>query len=302
MAIDQGDWNLQRSFLAVMQAGSLSAAARVLGMTQPSLGRHIRKLEERLGMPLFTRSPHGLVPTDAANELLPHAEAMASASAAMLRAASAPPQVLSGTVRIGASEMVGGEVLPSILAAFRERHPGVVVELVLSNAAADLLRKDVDLAVRMVQPTQLGLIARRVGSIGLGLYAHSRYLEAHGTPQRIEQLGDHALIGFDQEPAYVRTMRPAGLEVFARDRFALRTDSDLAALAAVRAGFGIGICQVPLAARVPELSPVLEDAVAFRWPAWVVMHEDLRRSERHRMMFGFLADAMARYAAAGENG
>lgn len=296
MATDDPSWDLHRSFLAVMREGSLSAAARALGMTQPSLGRHIRALEQRLGVALFTRSPQGLTPTEMAHELLPHAQAMASASAAMRRAASAGTGELRGVVRISASEVIGGEVLPGMLAAFREQHPGVVIELVLSNQSADLLRKDVDLAVRMVQPTQQALVARKVGTIVLNLYAHRRYLKAHGTPQRPDQLAEHALIGFDHEPPYVRAMRPAGL-AYAREHFALRTDSDLAGLAALRAGFGIGFCQVPLAARDRQLVPVLADTIAPVLPTWLVMHEDLRRSARHRALFDFLAEAMARYAA-----
>lgn len=297
MANDDPSWDLQRSFLAVMREGSLSAAARALGMTQPSLGRHIRALEARLGTTLFTRSPQGLTPTDMARELRPHAETMAAASAAMRRAASAAPDELRGTVRISASEVVGGEVLPAILAAFRARHPGVIVELVLSNAAADLLRKDVDLAVRMVQPTQQALVARKIGAIPLGLYAHRCYLKAHGAPQRIDQLAEHALIGFDYEPAYARAMRPAGLEVYTREQFALRTDSDLAALAALRAGYGIGFCQQPLARRDRALVPVLPTAIRLSLPTWLVMHEDLRRSQRHRTLFDVLAEAMRRYVA-----
>lgn len=296
MATDDPSWDLHRSFLAVMREGSLSAAARALGMTQPSLGRHIRALEQRLGVALFTRSPQGLTPTEMAHDLLPHAQAMASASAAMRRAASASRGELRGVVRISASEVIGGEVLPAMLAAFREQHPGVVIELVLSNQSADLLRKDVDLAVRMVQPTQQALVARKVGTIALRLYAHRRYLKAHGTPQRPDQLADHALIGYDHEPPYVRAMRPAGF-VYTREQFALRTDSDLAALAALRAGLGIGFCQVPLAARDRHLVQVLAEAIAPVLPTWLVMHEDLRRSARHRAAFDFLADAMARYAA-----
>ncbi len=296
MAIDDPSWDLHRSFLAVMREGSLSAAARALGMTQPSLGRHIRALEQRLGVALFTRSPQGLTPTEMAHELLPHAQAMASASAAMRRAASAGIGELRGVVRVSASEVIGGEVLPGMLAAFREQHPGVVIELVLSNQSADLLRKDVDLAVRMVQPTQQALVARKVGTIVLNLYAHRRYLKTHGTPKRPDQLAEHALIGFDHEPPYVRTLRPAD-SPFIREHFALRTDSDLAGLAALRAGFGIGFCQVPLAARDRQLVPVLAEVIAPVLPTWLVMHEDLRRSARHRALFDFLAEAMARYAA-----
>lgn len=299
MANDDPGWNLHRSFLAVMREGSLSAAARTLGMTQPSLGRHIRALEESLGVALFARSPQGLAPTDLAHALVPHAQAMAAASAAMRRTASGEHGELRGVVRISASEVIGGEVLPAMLADLRAQHPGIVIELVLSNQSADLLRKDVDIAVRMVQPTQQALVARKIGSIRLGLFAHRRYLKARGTPQRLEQLADHALIGFDHEPSYVRAMRPAGLP-YHREHFALRTDSDLAAIAALRAGYGIGMCQWPLAARHTSLVPLLAEAVAVQLDTWVVMHEDLRPSVRHRAVFDHLAGALTRYAAGDE--
>src|ERR1700761_8015302 len=139
-------WELYRSFLAVMREGSLSGAARALGMTQPSLGRHMRELESALGSALFARSPQGLLPTELAHELLPHAQAMASASAALRRAASAGREELSGSVRLTASEVIGTEVLPAILTDFHERHPGMVIELAPSNSAADLLRRDADIA------------------------------------------------------------------------------------------------------------------------------------------------------------
>jgi DNA-binding transcriptional LysR family regulator len=292
--VDPG-WELYRSFLAVMREGSLSGAARALGMTQPSLGRHMRELEAALGAALFARSPQGLVPTELAHELMPHAQAMASASAALQRTASAGRGEVSGTVRITASEIIGGEVLPPMLAAFRERHPGIVIELVLSNQAADLLRRDADIAIRMVQPTQEALVARHVGRIELGLFAHRHYLDAHGYPATPDDLAGHALIGFDTEPPYVRRMRPARLSL-AREHFALRTDSDLAGLAALRAGFGIGFLQLPLARRSPQLVRLLPEAVSLPLEAWVVMHEDLRQSLRVRRLFDHLAEALAEYA------
>src|SRR5579859_4753296 len=152
-------WELYRSFLAVVREKSLSAAARSLSLTQPTLGRHVDALEEALGMPLFTRSQAGLIATDGALRLVPHAEAMASAAAALVRAASGEADEARGAVRITASEMVGTEVLPPMLAAFREQHPRIAVELVVSNRAQDLLRRDADIAVRMVKPTQGALLA-----------------------------------------------------------------------------------------------------------------------------------------------
>jgi DNA-binding transcriptional LysR family regulator len=295
MANTEPGWELYRSFLAVMREGSLSGAARVLGMTQPSLGRHMRELEEVLGVPLFARSPQGLTPTDLAHELIPHAQAMASASAALRRAASNRQGAIAGVVRITASDVIGAEVLPPILAVFRQQHPGIVIELSLSNQAEDLLRRDADIAIRMVRPTQGALVARQVGKIALGIFAHKRYLEANGTPRTIADLAAHALIGFDRETAYIRSMRPAGMP-YMRENFALRTDNDLAALAAIRAGYGIGICQAGLARRDPMLVRLFADSFVLHLDTWVVMHEDLRRSARTRALFDHLAAALSDYA------
>lgn len=295
MAIQEPGWELYRSFLAVMREGSLSAAARLLGMTQPSLGRHIRELEESLGVSLFARSPQGVSPTDLAHALLPHAQAMASASAALRRAATTRDDAIAGVVRIAASEVVGVEVLPPMLAAFRERHPGVVMELSLSNQAENLLRRDADIAVRMGRPTQDALVARQVGKIALGMYAHRGYLKAHGRPATMAELAEHALIGFDRETAYIRNLRPAGLP-YAREHFALRTDNDLAALAALRAGYGIAICQCGIARRDPALLRLFADSFELHMDTWVVMHEDLRRSALMRALYDHLATLLIDYA------
>jgi DNA-binding transcriptional LysR family regulator len=296
MDMTEPDWQLYRSFLAVMREGSLSAAARSLGMTQPSLGRHIHELEETLGVSLFARSQQGLAPTDLAHELVPHAQAMASACAALRRAATTRQDAIAGVVRITASVMIGAEVLPPMLAAFRQQHPGIVVELSLSNQSEDLLRRDADIAVRMVRPTQNALVARHIGKIALGLYAHKRYIKANGRPTSLADLAHHALIGFDKETPYIRSMRPAGLP-YAREHFALRTDNDLAALAAVRAGYGIGFCQTGIAQRDPALVHVLADDFILHMDTWMVMHEDLRRSVRVRALYDHLCGALGDYAS-----
>jgi DNA-binding transcriptional LysR family regulator len=182
-----------------------------------------------------------------------------------------------------------------MLTTFRERHPGIVIELVLSNQAADLLRRDADIAIRMVQPTQEALVARHVGRVELGLFAHRSYLDVHGYPATLAELAGHALIGFDTETPYVRRLRPQGL-AYARENFALRSDSDLAGLAALRAGFGIGIAQVSLARRNPHLVRLLPEALSLPLETWVVMHEDLRQSLRVRRLFDHLAEALGDYA------
>jgi DNA-binding transcriptional LysR family regulator len=302
MASADPGWELYRTFLAAMREGSLSGAARSLDLTQPTVGRHLDQLEGALGgVPLFLRSQKGLQPTEAALALVPHAETMASAARALIRAASGEAEEARGTVRVTASEVVGAEVLPAIFTSLRERHPRITVELLLSNRNEDLLRRDADLAVRTVRPAHTALVSRRLGDIRLGMFAHRRYEGAHGLPSTLAELGDHALIGFDRETASVRRVRALGVSLD-RATFAYRCDSDLAQLAMIRAGFGIGICQRGIALRNPDLVPVLPDAFRFELPVWVVMHEDLRASRRMRLMFDHLAEGLLGYLTEGRGG
>lgn len=296
MTTNEPGWELYRSFLAVMREGSLSAAARALGMTQPSLGRHVRQLEAMLGVALFTRSPQGLVPTDLGHELAVHAQAMAAASAALRRAATGSNHEVRGVVRVTCSEVIGAEVLPPMLAGFRQQHPGIVIELSLSNQTEDLLRKDADIAVRMVQPAQGALVARHIGRIPLGLHAHRRYLKAYGRPRTLAELSAHAIIGFDRETPALRAMRSR--LPFGREDFSLRSDSDLAQLAAIRAGYGIGACQCAIARRDRQLVHLLPEAFALDLDTWLVMHEDLKASRRTRLLFDHLARGLIAYAGA----
>ncbi|MEQ1569451.1 MAG: LysR family transcriptional regulator [Myxococcota bacterium] len=289
-------WELWRSFLAVTRSGSLSGAARDLGLTQPTVGRHVDALESALGVPLFTRSPAGLRPTAAASRLLPQVEAMAAVAGSLVRSASEARDDEGGVVRVTASEIVGVHVLPPILAEFRGRFPRVALELELSDRDSDLLRRDADIAVRMHRPEQGALVARRVGTVALGLYAHRRYLEAHGEPASDASLLALDLVGVDRDVARYAGITLGGRPV-SRDTFSFRADSDLAQLAAVRAGLGVGPCQVELARRHPELVPVLADRVRYELEMWVVTHEDLFDSRSVRALFEHLAIALARYTS-----
>jgi DNA-binding transcriptional LysR family regulator len=288
------DWDLYRAFLAVLDTGSLSGAARALGLTQPTVGRQIEALEASLGAVLFTRSPGGLRATEAALALQPRAQAMASAAEALLRTASGEADQPRGVVRVTASHIVGAEILPPILTRFHEAHPEVIIELDLSDRQEDLLRREADIAVRMARPTQGALTARRVGVAPVGLFAHRRYLERHGTPERLEP--GLAGIGFDRNVQMLAALRDLQLPL-TREHFAFRSDSDLAQLAALRAGFGIGGCQYGIARRDPDLIPVLTEAFRFDLEVWVAMHEDLKSSLRMRLMFDALVDGMAEYVA-----
>jgi DNA-binding transcriptional LysR family regulator len=287
------DWDLYQSLHAVLRAGSLSAAARARGLSQPTIGRHIEQLEHLLGLPLFTRSPQGLKPTEFARSLVPSLDSMASAAQTALREASGEADAVAGVIRLTASEVVGAEVLPELLADFHEQHPAVVIELALSNRAEDLLHREADIAVRMMRPTQAGLLARRIGAIAGGLYAHRRYLQRHGEPLGIDTPG-HAAVGFDRDDAPLRAIGDSDPRI-TRDLFSFRSDSDLAQLAAIRAGFGIGWIQHGIARRDPNLVHILDQAVNFTLEAWVVMHEDLKASRRMRLMFDHLVAGLSDY-------
>jgi DNA-binding transcriptional LysR family regulator len=291
-------WELWRSFLAVVRTGSLSAAARSLRLTQPTIGRHIDALETGLAAPLFTRSQNGLRPTALALTLVPHAETMASTVANLLRTASGEAEGETGVVRLTASEIVGIEVLPPILAAFREVHPRIVIELAISNRNEDLLRRDADIAVRMVRPEQAALVARRIGSIGIGLYATRSYIDRHGMPENVDALFARTMIGVDRNEEVMAAIRIGGRTV-SRDMFSYRCDSDVGQLAAVRAGVGIGVCQDGVAKRNADLLPVLPNKVRFALDMWLAMHEDMRDSRRVRLLFEHLTAGLQAYAATG---
>ncbi|WP_087687740.1 LysR family transcriptional regulator [Pandoraea sp. PE-S2R-1] len=289
-------WDLCRTFLAVLTEGSLSGAARALGITQPTAGRHIAALEEALGQTLFTRSQTGLMPTDAAESLRPHAQAMQHTASAFARAAASRDDGVNGVVRISASEVVGVEVLPPMLTALRRAHPLLSVELVPTNRIQDLLHREVDIAVRMAPPQQDALIARRVGSIDIGLHARDDYLARYGAPATLADLANHTLIGFDSVTPFIRAAT-AGVPEWSRDAFAFRADNDLAQLAMIRAGYGIGGCQVPIARRDTRLVRVLPNAFRFKLVTWVTMHEDLRQSPRCKVTFDALVAGLSAYMA-----
>lgn len=284
-------WDLYRSFLAVLEELSLSGAARRLGLTQPTLARHLDALEHAIGAQLFLRSQRGLAPTDTALELAPYARALAANAAALLRTASGAAGEVRGAVRISASEVVGAEHLPPVLAALRAQHPRLVVELVLSNQVENVLAREADIAVRMVAPAQEALLARHLPPIRVGLHAHRHYIARKGMPAGLEALTGHDLIGYDRATPAIRAVL-ARFPMLERAGYALRTDSDLAQLAAIRAGFGIGICQMAIARRDPDLVAVLPKAFALDLPVWIVMHEDLKASARHRVVFDALVEAM----------
>ncbi len=287
-------WELYRSFLSVLIEGSLSGAARALGVAQPTVGRHVAALEKSLGLALFTRSQIGLMPTEAALSLRSYAETMQSTAAALERTAASQGTGVRGTVRVTASDVIGVEVLPPIIASLRDEHPDLVLELVLTDRMQDLLRREADIAVRMARPRQELLVARRVGQIELGLHAHQRYLSRYGTPNTIADLANHALIGFDQTTAFIRSAGK-GLSGWRREAFAMRTDNNLAQLALIRSGAGIGVCQAAIARRDDSMVRLFPRHFSLQMETWITMHEDLRNSPRCRVAFDALVKGLQQY-------
>lgn len=289
-------WEFYRSFLSVLEEGSLSGAARALGLTQPTLGRHIAALETAFGITLFIRTRSGLMPTEAAQSLRAYAEDMAHTAAALERVGASQGEGVSGVVRITASDIVGAQVLPNIIAGLKAAHPQLNVELVISNRLQDLMSREADIAVRMVRPKQSQLIARSVGRIELGLYATPDYLACHGEPRSVAELAHHTLVGFDRPTAFLREAMKS-LPALRREMFGLRSDSDLVQLALIRAGAGIGMCQVGLAGRAPRLTRILREQLSYYLDVWITMHGDLRHDRSCRATFDALVAGLIDYAA-----
>ncbi|MFN8828917.1 MAG: LysR family transcriptional regulator [Labrys sp. (in: a-proteobacteria)] len=289
-------WDLIASMRAVLETGSLSAAARSRGVTQPTIRRHVDEIEAALGVALFTRSPNGLIPTSAARDIAPYAQDIDALVAALVRTASAERDSIAGTVRLSCSEVMAAEVLPALLAPFLDTHADLAIELVASNRVENLLRRDADLAVRMVRPTQDGLVARKVATVALGFHAAVAYLERYGEPSDLASLiRDHRLIGEDRGTSIAEAIAHLAPEA-GPITFRYRTDSDTAQLGAVRAGIGIGVCQVPIAAADPRLRAVLP-GIRSSLDVWLVTHADLRQQRRVRAVMDHLAEALASFAA-----
>ncbi len=285
------DWGLIPSFLAALDCGSLLGAARALHSSQPTVGRHIAELEAQLAVVLFERTGRGLLPTDTALKLADAARAMEHGAIQLTRKVSVAASGVSGAIRLSASQPVACVLLPPVLERMRAVLPQVQVELVVSNAVTNLLRREADIALRMVQPVQATLTARRVGKVTLGAYAQRDYLRRHGTPLQATDLRQHALVGHDQLETIVQGFAKAGIGL-QREDFALRTDDLMAYNAAVRAGLGIGFIADYVARTDAALVQVLPQLKIPPLPMWLVVHREIRTSPRIRAVFDFLSEAI----------
>ena len=292
MNAPQLQWETQRAFLAVLRTGSLSGAARLLGIAQATARRRIEALEQSVGVSLFIRSPSGLLPTETAKELIGHVEAMALAANAFNRAASADVAQTGGTVRLTAGKLLGVEILPPMLRRLRQQHPQLALELNVSNRLQTLSQQEADVAVRIRRPTEASVVVRKVGDLHVGLYATPELLAEQGVPETSEDLRRFALIGPDRHAGEIEFLRERGFDCSA-EHTAIRTDDHLAQWAALRAGLGIGVSSRQLAQR-HGLVRVLPGDVDFTVDVWIAMHQDMRRVQRVSVVFdGLGADLQA---------
>lgn len=287
------DWNLIRAFLAVVESGSLTGAANILAASQPTLSRQIGELERRVGAALFERVARGLRLTQAGEALVEPARRMQVAAQALSLTALGQTQQLAGTVRLTASEMTSAYFLPDILAGLRQAQPEIQIELVASNRIENLLERQADIAIRHARPSQGGLIARRIGELKMGAFAHADYLARVGGKVDLKHLGAYDWIGYDSTDLLLRGFRKAGIPVN-REFFGFRCDNHIVDWQAALAGVGIGFAPYAIAGRWPEMRPVLPKKMIAPMPVWLTVHRELRGSLRIQRVFDALAAGLLR--------
>ncbi|MEM8789403.1 MAG: LysR family transcriptional regulator [Pseudomonadota bacterium] len=290
------DWNRARAFLVTAEEGSLSAAARALGMTQPTLGRQVAALEVELGVALFERIGRGLTLTPTGRDLVEHVRAMGDAATRVSLGATGRSQSIQGTVRITASEVTSAFVLPPILMALRAAHPGISVVVVATNALRDLRRREADIAIRHAQPTDQNLIARKLPPGTARLFASHDYLARHGPFDAPEALALADLIGFDENDLYLEGLNAFGVPATASS-FVFASASHLVQWEMTKRGAGIGVMNAEVGHATAEVAEAAPWLAPFEYPVWLVAHRDLTTSRRVRLVYDWLAAALSRRSA-----
>jgi DNA-binding transcriptional LysR family regulator len=285
------DWNRARAFLVTAEEGSLSAASRALGMAQPTLGRQVGALEAELGVTLFERVGRRLVLTTAGASLLEHVRAMGEAAGRVSLVAAGTALSVEGTVSITASEIYAAFLLPPAIARLRREAPGLVVEIVASNATIDLRRREADIAVRSFRPREPDLVARKLFEDPARLYASPAYLARLGEPRSPGDLAEAEFVGFDTTDRMLDGLNALGLRL-ARRNFPIVTASHVVHLELARSGVAIGVFPDSVAAKDPALVPVLPDLPPLVIPVWLTSHRELATSRRIRLVFDLLAEEL----------
>ena len=290
------DWSLWRSFAAVVEHGSLSGAARHLGATQPTMGRHIEELERTLGVTLFERTLQGLKPTETGLRLYEPVEGAQRALAEASLMAEGTQEALTGSIRITSSNVTSHYVLPPLFATLRQEFPGIAIELVSSDSAENLLLREADIAVRMFRPTQLDLVTKRLGDIPIVATAHESYLARRGTPKAPTEMYGHDLIGFDRSDLFIAAARKMGFEL-KRDDFVVRTESQTAMWEMAKAGLGVAFAQAGLVKETPGMVHLFPGFGPPPLEVWLTTHRELFTSRRIRAIYDRLGEELTRYLA-----
>lgn len=287
------DWNRARAFLVTAEEGSLSAAARALGLTQPTLSRQVDALEEELGLVLFERAGRGLVLTPSGLELLEQVRGMGEAATRVSLTASGQSQSIEGAICITASEVYSAFLLPPIIAKLRATHPGIEVEILASNAPTDLRRREADIAIRNVNSTQPDLIVKKVKDDTGHMYAAPGYLSSIGNPQSLGELTRGKFVGFANTDVLIKGLNSLGLNVSKRN-FPIICDNHLVQWAFVKQGLGIGLITEAVGDTEPLVRRVLPGMKPIVFPMWLAVHRELNTSKRVRTVFDFLATELSR--------
>jgi DNA-binding transcriptional LysR family regulator len=287
------DWNKARAFLVTAEEGSLSAAARALGMAQPTLGRQVDGLEQELGIVLFERVGRGLTLTPSGLELLEHVRDMGEAAGRVSMTALGQSQALEGTICISASETYAVVLLPPIIAKLRTMEPGIQVEIVVANHASDLRRREADIAIRNFRPTEPDLLAKKIGDADAVLYATPDYIAKIGNPTKPYDLRHAEFVNMDHSGMMLKGLNTLGLSL-TEANFPLLTENYLVMWELVRQGAAIGVLDAYIGDADPVVRRVLPDLEPLVFPIWLVSHRELATNRRIRMVYDFLAEELKR--------
>jgi len=285
------DWKQLKAFLETAETGSLSAAARKLGLTQPTLSRQVAAIESQLGVTLFERVGKAMVLTGTGLALLEHARVMGAAAEDLQMAATGQSQAVDGVVCISASEAVAAYLLPSVLLRLRQQARGIVIDVVASDAMSDLRRREADIAIRHVRPDQPDLIGRWIREATASFYASKAWVAQHGHPRTSEEAARHGFVGSDRSGRYLEYLQQHGLPLDTSN-FVCYAENTGSNWSLVRQGLGIGAMMDDIARDAPDVVRVLDDVPPVRFPIWLVTHRELRTARRIRLVFDMLADSL----------
>lgn len=287
------DWTQARAFLAAVRCGTLTGAARDLGVTQPTLGRQVAGFEERLGLLLFDRVGRSIVLTEQGRSVATILEPMQSAFDQLALFVDAQRDAIDGSIKLTASDVMSAYILPGILRELQRSAPNLFVDVVASNDVQDLVRREADIAIRHSRPTQPDLIARKVAQTTAGIYAAPRYLSAHGVPKRLEDLTYHRFVGFGDLEITLDFLKAMdlGIDLEARN-FSIASDNGVVAWEYARQGFGLAFMADDIGAVFPEMVRLDFELPQIEFPTWLVAHRELHSNAKIRFVFDTLALAL----------